>query len=64
VTVSHPPSNVAVFFGEVDKRPAGWYWIASWMATTSVKGSFAGPFETKVAAVEDAQAANMAIATE
>jgi hypothetical protein len=58
VTVSHPPLNVAVFFGQVDKRPAGWYWIASWMATTSVKGSFAGPFETKAAAVEDAQAAN------
>jgi hypothetical protein len=56
--VSHPPLNVAVFFGEVDKRPAGWYWIASWMATPSVKGSFSGPFETKAAAVEDAQADN------
>jgi hypothetical protein len=49
--------NVAVFFGEGDKRPAGWYWIASWTATTSVKVSFVGPFETKVAAVEDAQRA-------
>jgi hypothetical protein len=55
--MSHPPLNVAVFFGEVDRRPAGWYWIASWMATTSVKGSFAGPFETKAAAVEDAERA-------
>jgi hypothetical protein len=49
--------NVAGFFGEAYKRPTGWYWIASWMATTSVKGSFAGPFETKVVAVEDAQRA-------
>jgi hypothetical protein len=58
--MGHPPVNVAVFFGEVDKRPAGWYWVAKWEATTSVKGSFAGPFETKAAAVEDAQRATNA----
>lgn len=48
------PLNVAVFFGRIDKRASGWYWIARPTADRPVKGSIAGPFETKPEAVEDA----------
>jgi hypothetical protein len=51
--MSNLPPNVAVFFGRTDKRPSGWYWIAT-DAEKSAKPPVAGPFETKEAAVEDA----------
>jgi hypothetical protein len=46
--MSAVPTNVGVFFGQVDKRAAGWYWTH-----TSNKGAIRGPFETKELAVED-----------
>ena len=52
--MSSLPANVAVFFGKVDKRPEGWYWA---VASEPLKGSISGPFETKAAAVENAQQA-------
>ena len=53
-TMSGLPVNVAVFFGKVDKRPAGWYWTPISDDQIPHSGSTAGPFETKAAAVEDA----------
>jgi hypothetical protein len=44
----------AVFFGKVDKRPSGWYWISAQAADKSIKGPFTGPFETKAEAIEHA----------
>jgi hypothetical protein len=47
--MSKVPTNVGVFFGQIDKRAKGWYWTH-----TSDKGTIRGPFETKELAVEDA----------
>jgi hypothetical protein len=45
------PTNVGVFYGQVDNRATGWYWAD----TRSEKlRSFRGPFESKEQAVEDA----------
>jgi hypothetical protein len=46
------PTNVGVFFGQVDKRPEGWYWADT--KSDKPKGAIRGPFETKEQAVEDA----------
>jgi hypothetical protein len=47
--MSAVPTNVGVFFGQVDRRAKGWYW-----AETKLTGAIRGPFETKDQAVEDA----------
>jgi hypothetical protein len=52
-TMGSLPLNVAVFFGKVDKRPSGWYWIGT-EAEKAVRAPITGPFETKEAAIEDA----------
>lgn len=50
-SMSTVPTNVGVFYGQVDKRATGWYWAN----TRSEKlRSFRGPFESKVQAVQDA----------
>jgi hypothetical protein len=41
-----------VFFGQVDKRPKGWYWTDA--KSEKSKQAIRGPFETKEQAVEDA----------
>jgi hypothetical protein len=46
--MSAVPTNVGVFFGQVDKRPKGWYWA------DAPKAAIRGPFETKEEAIEDA----------
>jgi hypothetical protein len=46
------PANIGVFFGQIDKRPRGWYWADA--KSEKVGGAFRGPFETKELAVEDA----------
>jgi hypothetical protein len=49
--MSTVPTNVGVFYGQVDNRATGWYWAD----TRSEKlRSFRGPFESKEQAVEDA----------
>jgi hypothetical protein len=52
--MSSLPLDVAVFFGKVDKRPSGWYWTPISDDQIPHSGSIVGPFETKAAAVEDA----------
>jgi hypothetical protein len=49
--MSKVPTNVGVFFGQVDKRAKSWYWT---YASEKLKGAIRGPFETKEAAAEDA----------
>jgi hypothetical protein len=46
------PTNVGVFFGQVDKRATGWYWVDA--RSEKLKGAIRGLFETKELAVEDA----------
>jgi hypothetical protein len=46
------PTNVGVFFGQVDKRAKGWYWAGA--QSEKLRGAIRGPFETKELAVEDA----------
>jgi hypothetical protein len=46
------PTNVGVFFGQVDKRATGWYWVDA--RSEKLRGAIRGPFETKELAVEDA----------
>ena len=46
------PTNVGVFFGQVDKRATGWYWVDA--RSEKLTGAIRGPFETKQFAVEDA----------
>jgi hypothetical protein len=46
------PTNVGVFFGQVDQRAAGWYWVDA--RSEKLRGAIRGPFETKELAVEDA----------
>jgi hypothetical protein len=50
--MSAVPTNVGVFFGQVDKRSKGWYWADT--RSDTLRGSFRGPFESKEQAVEDA----------
>jgi hypothetical protein len=49
--MSAVPTNVAVFFGQVDKRSRGWYWADT--RSEKLKGAIRGPFESKEQAVED-----------
>jgi hypothetical protein len=44
--------SVGVFFGQVDKRPKGWYWVDA--KSEKFKQAIRGPFETKKQAVDDA----------
>jgi hypothetical protein len=53
-TMSSLPLDVAVFFGKVDKRPAGWHWTPISDDQIPHSGSIVGPFETEPEAVEDA----------
>jgi hypothetical protein len=46
------PANVGVFFGKIDQRPQGWYWVDA--RSEKLRGTFQGPFESKQLAVEDA----------
>jgi hypothetical protein len=46
------PTNVGVFFGQVDKRATGWYWVDA--RNEKLRGAIRGPFETKELAVLDA----------
>ena len=46
------PTNVGVFFGQVDKRAEGWYWAGA--QSEKLRGAIRGPFETKELAIEDA----------
>jgi hypothetical protein len=50
--MSSVPTNVGVFFGQVDKRAEGWYWAGP--QSEKLRGAIRGPFETKQLAVEDA----------
>jgi hypothetical protein len=50
--MSAVPTNVGVFFGQVDKQASGWYWAGA--RSEKLKGTIQGPFETKELAVEDA----------
>jgi hypothetical protein len=50
--MSTVPTNVGVFFGQVDKRAEGWYWAGA--QSEKLSGAIRGPFETKELAVEDA----------
>jgi hypothetical protein len=50
--MSAVPTNVGVFFGQVDKRAKGWYWADA--RSEKLRGAIRGPFETKQHAVEDA----------
>ena len=46
------PTNVGVFFGQVDKRSKGWYWADP--RSEKLKGAIRGPFESKEQAIENA----------
>jgi hypothetical protein len=50
--MSAVPTSVGVFFGQVDKRPKGWYWADA--KSEQSKQAIRGPFETKEQAVGDA----------
>ena len=50
--MSKVPTNVGVFFGQVDKRAKGWYWVDA--RSEKLRGAIRGPFETKELAVKDA----------
>jgi hypothetical protein len=49
--MSAVPTNVGVFFGQVDKRSKGWYWADT--RSEKLEGAIRGPFESKEQAVED-----------
>jgi hypothetical protein len=51
-TMSAVPTSVGVFFGQVDKRPKGWYWADA--KSEKSKQAIRRPFETKEQAVDDA----------
>jgi hypothetical protein len=51
--MSNLPSNIGVFYGQVDKRSRGWYWT-DLLRNERSKAAFAGPYETKEQAVENA----------
>ena len=48
--MSAVPTSVGVFFGQVDKRPKGWYWADA--KSEKSKQAIRGPFETKEHAVD------------
>jgi hypothetical protein len=50
--MSAVPTNVGVFFGQIDKRAEGWYWTDT--RSEKLTGAIRGPFETKEQAVENA----------
>ncbi len=50
--MSAVPTNVGVFFEQVDKRPRRWYWADT--KNEKSKGAIRGPFQSKEQAVEDA----------
>jgi hypothetical protein len=50
--MSSVPANVGVFFGHVDKRAEGWYWVDA--RSEEPRRPIRGPFETKQLSVEDA----------
>jgi hypothetical protein len=50
--MSSVPTNVGVFFGQVDKQAEGWYWADA--QSEKLKRATRGPFETKELAVKDA----------
>jgi hypothetical protein len=50
--VSAVPTNVGVFFGQVDRRTKAWYWVGT--QSEKLKEQSQGPFETKEQAVENA----------
>jgi hypothetical protein len=52
--MSTVPTNVGVFYGQVDTRATGWYWADA--KREKLRGTFRGPFETKESALEDALA--------
>jgi hypothetical protein len=43
--MSAVPTNVGVFFGQVDKRAKGWYWADA--QSEKLTGAIRGPFETR-----------------
>jgi hypothetical protein len=47
------PTNVGVFFGQMDKRAKGWYWADT--RCESLKGAIRGPFDSKEQAIENAR---------
>jgi len=49
--MSAVPTNVGVFFGQVDKRAKGWYWVDT--QSEKLKAEIRGPFETKEQAVQN-----------
>jgi hypothetical protein len=51
--MSAVPTNVGVFFGQVDRRANGWYWADA--QSEKLRGAIRGPFETKELAVDDAR---------
>jgi hypothetical protein len=50
--MSAVPTNVGVFFGQVDKRPKGWYLADT--RSEKLKDAIRGPFESKEQAIENA----------
>jgi hypothetical protein len=50
--MSAVPTNVGVFFGQVDRRAKAWHWVGT--QSEKLKGAIQGPFETKELAVENA----------
>ena len=49
--MSAVPTNVGVFFGQVDKRAKGWYWVDG--RSEKPKAEIRGPFATKEQALKD-----------
>jgi len=47
-------AKFAVFYGQVDERPSGWYWAATSAPERPFIWPIAGPFETKADAIEHA----------
>ena len=43
--MSAVPKSVGVFFGQVDKRPKGWYWVDA--KSDKSKQAIRGPFERR-----------------
>jgi hypothetical protein len=49
--MSAVPTNVGVFFGQVDKRSKGWYWADA--RSEKSRAQIRGPFESKEQAIEN-----------
>jgi hypothetical protein len=50
--MSPVPTNVGVFFGQMDKRSKGWYWADT--RCENLKVAIRGPFDSKEQAIENA----------